>query len=204
MHKTFHFEKDKKNYDCATKYCCKWLLLFLFFSFLNADDSICLTLSRLTPIISPISCNVFILPSSIPNLHRITCFSLVPNESKTFSKSCLMNCFIRISSDVSASGSDITSCIFLHTHLITILNKKEDYVVWCVLFHEGQTEGLRFRFIPIFWSSDLGGLGESRTAMSLFNDSPVASATSSFSGCLPFSVYNCFRASFTRYVASTM
>ena len=61
---------------CITKYCCKWLFLFLFLSFLKAEDSVCLILSRLTPIVSPISRNVFILPSSIPNLQSITCFSL--------------------------------------------------------------------------------------------------------------------------------
>lgn len=60
-----------------------------------------------------------------------------------------------------------------------------------------QTDGLRFWLIPIFWSRDLGALGESNTAWSLFIESPVASATSSLLGCLPFSLYNCFLASFT-------
>ena len=128
MHNTCSQQMIKMIYDsfvCATKYCCKWLFLFLFLSFLKAEDSICLTLSRLTPIVSPISCNVFILPSSIPNLQRITCFSLVPNESRTLSKSSLMNCFISISSEVSASGSDITSCIHNTHNVIFNQNKKK-------------------------------------------------------------------------------
>ena len=93
----------------GSKYCRKFLVLFLFFSLRNAHDSICLILSLLTPIDSPISCNVFILPSSIPNLHLMTCFSLGLRLSSTFSRSCFMNCFNSSSSAVSASGSDIIS-----------------------------------------------------------------------------------------------
>ena len=43
--------KRPKCSSYETKYCCKCLVLFLFFSFRNAHDSICLILSLLTPII---------------------------------------------------------------------------------------------------------------------------------------------------------
>ena len=92
-----------------TKYCCRCLVLLLFLSFLNAHDSICLILSLLTPISSPISCSVFVLPSSSPYLHLMTCFSLGFRLFNTFSRSSLMNCLISSSSDVSALGSAITS-----------------------------------------------------------------------------------------------
>lgn len=99
-----------------SKYCCKCFVLFLFFSLRNAHDSICLILSLLTPIDSPISCSVFILPSSIPNLKLMTCFSLGLRVFSTFFRSCFMNCFINRSSDVSASGFAITSCKRSHTN----------------------------------------------------------------------------------------
>lgn len=91
-------------------YCCKFLVLFLFLSFLKAQDSICRTLSLLTPISSPISCSVLILPSSKPNLHLTTCFSLGFKLSSNLFRSCFMSCFASISSVVNASGSAITSC----------------------------------------------------------------------------------------------
>lgn len=59
------------------------------------------------------------------------------------------------------------------------------------------TEGLRSWLIPIFWSRDCGALGVNMTAESRFIESPVASATSSSLGSLPFSLNNCFLASFT-------
>ena len=92
-----------------SKYCCKCFVLFLFFNFRKAHDSICRILSLLTPIDSPISCKVFILLSSIPNLHLITCLSLGLRLSNTFSRSFFMNCLSIISSAVSASGSAIIS-----------------------------------------------------------------------------------------------
>lgn len=91
------------------KYCCRCFVLVLLFSFRKAHISICRTLSRLTPMDSPISCKVFILPSSIPNLHLITCLSLGLKLSNTLSRSSFINCFLKISSDVSASGSAINS-----------------------------------------------------------------------------------------------
>ena len=109
MKKLRYVVKRPKCSSYDTAYCCKCLVLFLFFSFRKAPDSICLILSLLTPISSPISCNVFILPSSIPNLHLMTCFSLGFRLSNTLSKSCFMNCLISTSSDVPASGCAITS-----------------------------------------------------------------------------------------------
>lgn len=98
---------SQRNYGIT--YCCNCLVLFLFFNLRNALDSICLILSLLTPISSPISCNVFILPSSRPNLHVMTCFSLGFKLFRTLVKSCLINCLMSNSSAVSASGSAITS-----------------------------------------------------------------------------------------------
>lgn len=93
----------------GTKYCWKCLVLFLFLSFLKALDSICLILSLLTPIISPISCRVFVLPSSIPNLHLTTCLSLELRLSSASCRSFFMNCLRSCSSADSASGSEIIS-----------------------------------------------------------------------------------------------
>lgn len=51
-----------KYFDYATKYCCKWLFLFSFLSFLKAEDSICLTLSRLTNLSQRVQHFVQVLP----------------------------------------------------------------------------------------------------------------------------------------------
>ena len=166
-------------------YCCKCLVLFLLFNFLKALDSICRILSLLTPINSPISCSVFVIPSSSPNLHLTTCFSLGFRVSSTLFRSCFINCFMRISSDVSALGSAITSWKASKTDQSKprTEDRKERLIFKSIQEDkkedDGQTEGFRLWLIPIFWSKDLGALGISITALSLFIDSPVASAISS-------------------------
>jgi len=116
-----------------TKYCLNCLVLFLFFSFRNALSSICRILSLLTPINSPISCNVFILPSSIPNLHLMTWFSLGLRLSRTLSRSFFINSFISRSSAVSASGSAVTS-----------------WGIWCTKFSANQASWKMQRWLQKF------------------------------------------------------
>lgn len=181
-----------RNRTYEIMYCCRFLVLLLLLSFLNAQDSIWRTLSRLTPINSPISCSVFILPFSSPNLSLITCFSLGFKVSSTLCSSSFMKCLMRMSSDVSASGSAITSYNWSKIRSLNEVNQMIESQTQQkgrdAIAGHWHTEGFRFWLNPIFWSRDIGAFGESNTVSILFIGNPVISATSSRSGYLLFSL----------------